>query len=80
MHYYKLKFENEEQATKELKVLNTLEEWEYELKILGKLYKPTEDEEVDIELEGYHVDIVSRVPLDFKQFEIKPNTALHAFA
>lgn len=90
MHIYKLKFDNEGQATHAVEIATDgLKPWDYDAKVIGihKEYiynenDPEAEPEV-IEHAGWHVDIVSSVPLEIPEQFIKnpkPEEVFHMFA
>ena len=88
MYIYKLKFDNEEQATQAVDTATSgLNTWDYDVKVIG-IHTRYEYDESDPEAEpiatvmdGWHVDIVSRVELVFDPvFLVEPRNPIHEFA
>ena len=85
---YKLKFDNEAQAITAVSAATAgIQSYNYSIKVIGT-HKEYEYDETDpeaeptvIEFEGWHVDIVSRVELEFsEQFLVEPKNPIHSFA
>ena len=87
MHTYKLKFDNEAQATHAVDAATDgLKPWDYDVKIIGihKEYVGNETEPdaepTVIVFDGWHVDIVSNVELEFDPlFLVEPKNPIHEF-
>lgn len=88
MHVYKLKFDNELQANAAISsAVLGVNPYNYSIKTIGihKEYAVNEDDpeaepEVTI-FDGWHVDIVSRVELEFDPvFLVEPKNPIHEFA
>lgn len=87
MHTYKLKFDNEAQATSAVDAATAgLKPWDYDVKVIGihKEYTVNEDdpesEPIVTVFDGWHVDIVSRVELEFDPvFLVEPKNPIHSF-
>lgn len=88
MHTYKLKFDNEAQATNAVETATAgFKPWDYDVKVIG-VHKEYEYDETDPEAEptvtvfdGWHVDIVSSVELEFDPlFLVDPKNPIHEFA
>lgn len=83
---YKLKFDNEAQAIAAVSAAaEGIPSYNYSIKTIGihkeYEYADPEAEPVVIEHEGWHVDIVSRVELEFsEQFLVEPKNPIHSFA
>ena len=85
---YKLKFDNEAQAIAAVSTATTgIPSYNYSTKVIG-IHKEYEYDETDpeaeptvTEYEGWHVDIVSRVELEFAPvFLVEPKNPIHSFA
>lgn len=90
MHSYKLKFDNEAQAIAAVSATTAgIPSYNYSIKVIG-IHKEYEYDETDPEAEptvtefdGWHVDIVSSVPLEIPEQFIKnpkPEEVFHMFA
>ena len=88
MHTYKLKFDNEAQATHAVEIATAgLKPWDYDVKVIG-VHKEYEHDETNPEAEpivtvfdGWHVDIVSNVDLVFDPvFLVDPKNPIHEFS
>lgn len=88
MHIYKLKFDNEAQGTNAVETATAgLNSWDYDVKVIGvhKEYAVNEDDpEAEPEVtvfDGWHVDIVSSVELEFDPlFLVDPKNPIHEFS
>lgn len=88
MHIYKLKFDNEAQATHAVETATAgLNSWDYDVKVIGvhKEYTAADDdpeaEPAVIVFDGWHVDVVSRVELEFDPvFLVEPKNPIHEFS
>ena len=85
---YKLKFDNESQATAAVSAATAgIPSYNYSVKVIG-IHKEYEYDETDpeaeptvTEFEGWHVDIVSRVDLTFDPgFLVETKNPIHEFA
>jgi len=85
---YKLKFDNEAQAIAAVSAATAgRPSYNYSIKVIG-IHKEYEYDETDPEAEptvtvfdGWHVDIVSRVELEFDPlFLVEPKNPIHSFA
>ena len=85
---YKLKFDNEAQAIAAVSAATAgIPSYNYSTKVIG-IHKEYDYDETDPEAEptvtefdGWHVDIVSRLPLEFpEQFIVFPKNPIHEFA
>jgi len=88
MHTYKLKFDNEAQAKTAVELATSgLKPWDYDVKVIG-VHKEYEYDETDpgaeptvTEFDGWHVDIVSLVELEFDpMFLVDPRNPIHEFS
>ena len=86
MYVYKLKFDNEGQASAVItSAIAGVKPYNYSIKTIGihkeYEYVDPEAEPIVIEFEGWHVDIVSRVELEFAPvFLVEPRNPIHNFA
>ena len=86
IHSYKLKFDNEAQAIAAVSAATAgIPSYNYSIKVIGTHkeyeYDDPEAEPTVIEFEGWHVDIVSRVELEFAPvFLVEPRNPIHNFA
>lgn len=85
---YKLKFDNEAQANTAVSAATAgIQSYNYSIKVIG-IHKEYEYDEADPESEpivtvfdGWHVDIVSRVELEFDPvFLVEPKNPIHEFS
>lgn len=85
---YKLLFDSEEQAVAAVSAATVgIPSYNYSIKVIG-IHKEYEYDETDseaeptiIEHDGWHVDIVSRVELEFAPvFLVEPKNPIHEFA
>ena len=86
IHSYKLKFDNEAQSIATVSASTAgIPSYNYSIKVIGihKEYDETdpEAEPTVIEYDGWHVDIVSRVELEFEPvFLVEPKNPIPSFA
>ena len=88
IHSYKLKFDNEAQAIAAVNAaVAGIPPYNYSIKTIG-IHKEYEYDETEpeaeptvTEFEGWHVDIVSRIELEFAPvFLVEPRNPIHSFA